>query len=51
MDDFNIDVKEVSLNLFCNQYKLKPLNEDPTSFKNIDNPSRILTRASNVLVL
>ena len=29
MGDFNVDVKEVSLNLFCNQYKLKLLKKDP----------------------
>ena len=38
MDDFNVYVMEVSLHLFCNQYKLKSLNKDPTRNKNIDNP-------------
>ena len=41
MGDFNVDVKEVSLHLFCNQYKLKSLNKDATCYKNIDNPSCI----------
>ena len=41
MGDFNVDVKEVSLHLFCNQYKLKSLNKDPTCYKNIYNPSCI----------
>ena len=41
MGDFNVDVKEVSLHLFCNQYKLKSLNKDPTCYQNIDNPSCI----------
>ena len=41
MGDFNVDVKEVSLHLFCNQYKLKSLNKDPTCYKDIDNPSCI----------
>ena len=41
MGDFNVDVKEVSLHLFCNQYKLKSLNKDLTCCKNIDNPSCI----------
>ena len=41
MGDFNVDVKEVSLHLLCNQYKLKSLNKDPTCYKNIDNPSCI----------
>ena len=27
--------------MFCNQYKLKSLNKDPTCYKNIDNPSCI----------
>ena len=29
MGDFNVDVKEVSLHLLCNQYKLKSLKKDP----------------------
>ena len=41
LGDFNVDVKKVSLHLFCNQYKLKLLNKDPTCYKNIDNPSCI----------
>ena len=41
MGDFNVDVKEVSLHLFCNKYKFKSLNKDPTCYKNIDNPSCI----------
>ena len=41
MGDFNVDVKEVSLHLFCNQYKLKSQNKDPTCYKNIGNPSCI----------
>ena len=41
MGDFNVDVKEVSLHLFYNQYKLRSLNKDPTCYKNIDNPSSI----------
>ena len=41
MGDFYADVKEVSLRLFCNQYKLKSPNKDPTCYKNIDNPSCI----------
>ena len=39
MGDFNVDVKEVSLHLFCNQYKLLSLNKDPTCSQNIGNPS------------
>ena len=41
MGDFNVDVKEVSLHLFYNQYKLRSLNKDPACYKNIDNPSSI----------
>ena len=50
MGDFNVDVKEVSLHLFCNQYKLKSLNKDPTCYKNIANSSCIdllLTNSAN----
>ena len=39
--DFNVDVKELSLHLFCHQCKLKSLNKDSTCYKNIDNPSFI----------
>ena len=39
MGDFNLDVKEVSLHLFCNQCKLKSPNKDPTCYKNVDNLS------------
>ena len=39
--NFTVDVKEVSLHLLCNQYKLKSLNKDPTCYKNIDNSSCI----------
>ena len=41
MGDFNVDVREVNLHLFCNQYELKLLNTDTTCYKNIDNPSCI----------
>ena len=41
MGDFKVDVKEVSLHLFCSQYKLKSLNKDPTCYKDIGNPSYI----------
>ena len=41
MGDFNVDVKEVSLDLFCNQCQSKSLNKDPTCYKNIMNPSCI----------
>ena len=41
MTDLNIDVKEVSLHLFCKQHQLKSLNKDSIYCKNIDNPSCI----------
>ena len=41
MGNFNVDVKEVNLLLFCSQYKLKSLNKDLTCYQNIDNPSCI----------
>ena len=41
MGDFNIKLKEANMKTFCNQYKLKALNEEPTYFKNYTNPSCI----------
>ena len=41
MGYFNVDVEEVSLNLFCKQYRLKSLDKDPTCYKDIGNPSCI----------
>ena len=41
MGDFNIELKEANMKTFCNQYKLKALNEEPTCFKNYTNPSCI----------
>ena len=41
MGDFNIELKEANMTTFCNQYKLKTLNEKPTCFKNYTNPSCI----------
>ena len=38
MRHFSVDVKKVSLHLFCNQNKLKSLIKDLTSYNNIDNP-------------
>ena len=39
MDDYNVDVKETNMKIFCNQHKLKALNEKPTCIKNFNNPS------------
>ena len=41
MGDFNVNVKKVTLNLFCNQYKLKWLDKNPSCYKNTDNSSCI----------
>ena len=41
MDDYNVDVKETNMKIFCNQHKLKALNEKPTCIKNFNNPSWI----------
>ena len=39
MGDYNVDVKETNFKGFFNQHKLKALNEEPTCFNNVDNPS------------
>ena len=41
MGDFKIELKEPNMKAFCNQYKLKALNEEPTCFKNYTNQSCI----------
>ena len=41
MGDFNIELRGASMATFCNQYKLKALNEEPACFKNYTNPSCI----------
>ena len=41
MGDYNVDVKETNMKVFCNQHKFKALNEEPTCFKNFNNPSCI----------
>ena len=38
MSNYNVDVKETNMKVFCDQHKLKALNEEPTCFKNFDNP-------------
>ena len=47
--DFNIDIQELSLHLFCNQYKIKSLNKDSTYYKNIWKPCCIDLPLSNSL--
>ena len=37
----SVPLKEANVKVFCNQRKLKVLNEEPTCFKNFNNPSCI----------
>ena len=39
--DYNVDVKETNMKVFCNQHKLKAVNEESTCFKNFNKPSCI----------
>ena len=39
--DFNSEMHEEPMNIFCTTYNLKNLVKEPTCFKNIDNPSCI----------
>ena len=41
MGDFNVEPDETNIKAFCNQYKLKSLNKEPTCFKNVNKPSCI----------
>ena len=41
MLNYSVDVKETNMKAFCNQHKLKALNEELTYFKILNNPSRI----------
>ena len=41
MGDFNVDFKDNNIIAFCNEFNLKNLNEEPTCFKSINNPSTI----------
>ena len=34
MGDFNVAFAEANMAAFCNEYKLKALNKEPTCFKN-----------------
>ena len=47
MSDFNVEPDETTMKAFCNQYKLKSLNKDPTCFKNVDKSSCIDLFLSN----
>ena len=40
-DNFNSEMHEEPMNIFCTTYNLKNLVKEPTCFKNIDNPSCI----------
>ena len=39
MGGVNVHTKELNMIAFCNQYKLKVLNKEPTCFENFNNPS------------
>ena len=41
MWDFNVAFTEANMAAFCNEYKLKALNKEPTCFKNCMSPSCI----------
>ena len=41
MGDFNVAFTEANMKAFCNEYKLKALNKEPTCFKNYMSPSCI----------
>ena len=50
MEDFKIMSTETNMGAFCNEYKLKALNEEPTFFKNFMSPYCIdlyLTNCAN----
>ena len=36
MGDYNVDVKETNMRVFCSQHKLKAFNEEPTCFKSFN---------------
>ena len=36
--DFNVEPNEANIKVFCNQYKLKSLDKQPTCFKNVNEP-------------
>ena len=39
--DFNSEMNENAMNVFCATYNFKNLVKEPTCFKNVDNPSCI----------
>ena len=39
MEDFNADVSDPSMNLFCPPFTLKNIEKEPTCYKNPENPS------------
>ena len=41
MGDFKVAFTEANTVVFCNEYKLKSLNKEPTCFKNCMSPSCI----------
>ena len=49
MGDFNVAFTEANVTAFCNEYKLKALNKEPTCFKNNVNLSCIDLFLTNCL--
>ena len=41
MGDFNTEVTQTSMKVFCNSYEFKNLIKDAACYKNPENPSRI----------
>ena len=41
MADYNVDIIETNMKVFCTQHKLVALNKEPTCLKNFNNPSCI----------
>ena len=39
--DFNSEIDEDAMSIFCTTYNLKNLVKEPTCFKNVENPSCI----------
>ena len=48
MGDFNSEVSEDHIQLFCNTYNLSCLVKEPTCFKNVENPSCIDLILTNI---
>ena len=45
--DFNVQVSDIKLDIFCSIWNLKSLGKEPTCFKNSNNPSCIYLFLTN----